>query len=107
MRQVGDASSRQWWHYPPDVCFPDQNGDAGMKPTTQTGVRASAPSMKRRFAALLMSALIWAFGAAACGVQEGQEKIEKARQVEKQMEDRHQDLEQKLREGGQNAQEGR
>jgi hypothetical protein len=39
------------------------------------------------------------FGAAACGVQEGEEEVEKARQVEKQLEKKQQELEEKLQEG--------
>ena len=52
----------------------------------------------QRFAILLATALLWAFGAAACGVQETRDEVEKARQVEKQMDDRQQELE-KLQEG--------
>ena len=54
----------------------------------------TVPSIKRRLAILLAAALLWTFGAAACGVQEGQEEIDQAREVEKQMEE-------KLREGQQ------
>jgi hypothetical protein len=67
-----------------------------MRPTTQCLV--SGPSTKRRFAILLATALAWTFGAAACGVQETQDEVEKARQVEKQMDERQQELE-KVQEG--------
>jgi Cys-tRNA synthase (O-phospho-L-seryl-tRNA:Cys-tRNA synthase) len=53
----------------------------------------------RRFVILLVATLVWTFGAVACGVQEGQEEMEKARQVEKQMEKKQQELEKKLQEG--------
>ena len=77
-----------------------------LKPSTQTRFPALALSTKGKFAVLLMSALVWAFGAAACGVQEGQEKVDKAREVEKQMEERQQHLEKKLQEGDQKLEEG-
>ena len=77
-----------------------------VRPPAQTRVPALTPSTKGRFAVLLMSALVWAFGAAACGVQEGQEKVDKAREVEKQMEQRQQHLEEKLQEGDQKVEEG-
>jgi hypothetical protein len=54
---------------------------------------------KRRFATLLLAVLIWTSGAAACGVQEGQEDVEKARQVGEQMEQKQGELEEKLQEG--------
>ena len=47
---------------------------------------------------LLVAALVWTFGVAACGVQEGQKEVEKAQQVEKQMEEKQQELEKKLQE---------
>ena len=76
-----------------------------IRPTTQTRVPALALSTRGRFAVLLISALVWAFGAAACGVQEGQEKVDKAQEVKKQMEERQQHLEEKLREGDQKVEE--
>jgi hypothetical protein len=69
-------------------------------------VPISVLNMRRRFAILLVATLVWAFGAAACRVQEGQENVEKARQVEKQMEKKQQELEGKLQEGLQKAEEG-
>ena len=52
----------------------------------------------QRFAILLAATLLRAFGAAACGVQETRDEVEKARQVEKQMDERQQKLG-KLQEG--------
>jgi cell division protein FtsB len=46
---------------------------------------------KRRVAILLLATLVFTFGAAACGVQEGQQDVEKARQVEKQLEEKLQE----------------
>jgi hypothetical protein len=70
-----------------------------MRPATQKHAPVSVPNAKRRFAALLLATLVWTFGAVACGVREGQEEVEKARQVEKQMEMKQQELEKKLQEG--------
>lgn len=69
-----------------------------MRPTAQELVPVSIPSVRKRFAVLLVATLVWTFGAAACGVQEGQEEVEKARQVEMQMEKKQQELEKKLQE---------
>ena len=69
-----------------------------MRLSTQKLVPVSILSVRRRFALLLVATLVWTFGAAACGVQEGQEEVEKARQVEKQMEKKQQELEKKLQE---------
>ncbi len=69
-----------------------------MRPAAQKPAPGSTPNTKRRLAILLVATLVWAFGAAACGVQEGQEDVEKARQVEKQVEMKQQDLEKKLNE---------
>jgi hypothetical protein len=77
-----------------------------LKPSTQTRVPALALSTNGRFAVLLIGALLWAFGGAACGVQEGQEKVDKAREAAKQMEERQQHLEKKLQEGDQKLEEG-
>ena len=59
---------------------------------------------KRKFAILSTAACVAVFGAAAsgCGVQEGQEKIEQARDVQKQAEDSQRKLEKKLQEGQEN-----
>lgn len=64
---------------------------------------------KRRFAILLATTCVVVVGAAAwgCGVQEGQEKIEKAREVQKQAENSQHKLEKKLREEQENLEEGR
>jgi hypothetical protein len=69
-----------------------------MRLTTRELVPVSILSVRRRFAMLLVATLVWTFGAAACGVQEGQEEVEKAQQVEKQMEKKQQELEKKLQE---------
>jgi hypothetical protein len=54
--------------------------------------------MKRRFAILSTAACIVVFGAASgCGVQMGQEKIDEARQVQKQAEDSQRKLEKSCR----------
>jgi hypothetical protein len=53
---------------------------------------------KRRVAILLLATLVFTFGATACGVQEGQEDVEKARQAQKQLEKKQQELEEKLQE---------
>jgi hypothetical protein len=69
-----------------------------MRPTTRRPVPVSVLSTKRRFAILLLvSALVGAFGT-ACGVQEAQDEVDKARQVKKQMDNRQQELE-KMQEG--------
>jgi Cys-tRNA synthase (O-phospho-L-seryl-tRNA:Cys-tRNA synthase) len=68
-----------------------------MRLATQELVPVSILSA-RRFVILLVATLVWTFGAVACGVQEGQEEVEKARQVEKQMEKKQQELEKKLQE---------
>ncbi len=60
----------------------------------------------RRFTLLLASALVVVFGVAACGVQQGQENIEKAREVEKQVEEKQKKLEEKLQEGYKKVEEG-
>jgi hypothetical protein len=86
--------------------YSEQKRGAMLKPSTQTRVPALALSTNGRFAVLLIGALLWAFGGAACGVQEGQEKVDKAREVEKQMEERQQHLEKKLQEGDQKLEEG-
>jgi hypothetical protein len=58
--------------------------------------------VKRRLAIGSVAACVAVFGAVAasgCGVQEGQEKIDKARQVQKQVESGQHKLEKKLEEG--------
>ena len=80
------------------VC-PEPEQGVKMRPATQKPAPVPVPNAKRRFAALLLATLVWTFGAAACGVREGQEEVEKARQVEQQMEMKQQELEKKLQEG--------
>ena len=69
-----------------------------MRQATQKLVPVSILNTKRRFATLLLATLVFTFGAAACGVQEGQEEVEKARQAQKQLEKKQQQLEEKLQE---------
>jgi uncharacterized membrane protein len=47
---------------------------------------------------LLLATLVSTSGAAACGVQEGQEDVEKARQAQEQLEKKQRELEEKLQE---------
>jgi hypothetical protein len=66
-------------------------------------------SMKRRFAILSMAACVALSGVAAvsgCGVREGMEKVEDAKQAKKQVEKQRQELEKKLQEGQKNLEEG-
>ncbi len=65
--------------------------------------------MKRRFAILSIAACVTLSGVAAvsgCGVREGMERVEDAKQVKKQAEKQTQDLEKKLQEGQENLEEG-
>lgn len=57
---------------------------------------AMVGGIKSKAAVLLLVATLSA--ASGCGVQEGQEQIEKVRQVEKQVEDSQRGLEEKLQE---------
>ncbi len=62
-------------------------------------------SMKRRFAILSMAACVTLSGVAAvsgCGVREGMEKVEDAKQAKKQVEQQRDELEKKLQEGQKN-----
>jgi hypothetical protein len=70
-----------------------------MRPARQEVVPVSILNPKSRFAALLLATIVFTFGAAACGVQEGQEDVEKARQAQEQLEKKQQQLEEKLQEG--------
>ena len=70
-----------------------------MRLATQEPVPVSILNPKNRFATLLLATTVFTFGAAACGVQEGQEEVEKARQAQKQLEKKQQQLEEKLQEG--------
>ena len=68
-----------------------------MRHTTHRKKAGMVVSIKRGFAILLVATFVSAFGAASgCGVQQGQEQIENARQVEKQVEDSQRGLEKKL-----------
>ncbi len=71
--------------------------------------KKSAMGMKRRLAILLMAACVMLPGvvmASGCGVREGMEKVEDAKQVKKQAEKQTQDMEKKLQEGQENLEEG-
>ena len=70
-----------------------------MRHATHHETDGTVVGTKRRFATLLVATLVSAFGAASgCGVQEGQEHLENARQVEKQVEDSQRGLEKELQE---------
>jgi hypothetical protein len=59
-------------------------------------------SMKRRFAVFSMAACVALSGVVAvsgCGVREGMEKVEDAKQAKKQVEKQRDKLEKELREG--------
>jgi hypothetical protein len=62
-------------------------------------MRAMHMRLTMRKFALLASAFLLVFSTAACGVQQGQENIEKAREAEKQVEEKQKKLEKKLQEG--------
>ncbi len=55
---------------------PEPEQGVEMRPAIQEHAPVSVPNAKRRFAALLLATLVWTFGAAACGVREGQEEVE-------------------------------
>ena len=61
-------------------------------------------SIRRRFAILSMAACIALSGvvASGCGVREGMEKVEDAKQAKKQVEKQRDELEKKLQEGQEN-----
>jgi hypothetical protein len=66
-------------------------------------------SMKRRFAILSMAACVALSGVVAvsgCGVREGMEKVEDAKQAKKQVEKQRDKLEKELRKGQKNLEEG-
>ncbi len=66
-------------------------------------------SMRRRLAILSMAACVTLSGVVAvsgCGVREGMEKVEDAKQAKKQVEKQTRDLEKKLQEGQENLEEG-
>jgi hypothetical protein len=61
--------------------------------------------MKKRFAILSMAACVTLSGVAAvsgCGVREGMENVEDAKQAKKQVEKQRDELEKKLQEGQKN-----
>ena len=63
---------------------------------------STVPSMKRRFTVLAMAACVTLSGVVAvsgCGVREGMEKVEDAKQAKKQVEKQRRELEKKLQEG--------
>ncbi len=71
--------------------------------------KKNAVDVKRKLAILLMAACVALSGVVAvsgCGVREGMEKVEDAKQVKKQAEKQTQDLEKKLQEGQENLEEG-
>lgn len=70
-----------------------------MRPTSRGLVPKFVLSTGSRFVILLATAIVLAFGAAACGVQGGQEGLERAREVEKQAHESQQRLEKNLQEG--------
>ncbi len=79
-----------------------------MSPITRREKEAMVGGIKRRLAILLLATFVSAFGAASgCGVLEGQEQIENARQVEKQAEDSQHWMEKRLQEGQEGLEEDR
>ncbi len=71
--------------------------------------KGDAKSVRRRLAILLMTACVTLSGVLAvsgCGVREGMEKVEDAKQTKKQVEKRGDELEKKLQEGQENLEEG-
>lgn len=77
-----------------------------MSRITRREKAAMVGGIKGRVAILLVATLSSALSAASgCGVQEGQEQIEKARQVEKQVEDSQRGMEKKLQEGQEGLEE--
>ena len=66
-------------------------------------------STKRRLAILSMATCVTLSGVIAvpgCGVREGMEKVEDAKQAKKQAEKHTQDLEKQLQDGQENLEEG-
>ena len=66
-------------------------------------------SMQKRFAILSMAACVTLSGVVAvsgCGVREGMERVEDAKQVKKQVEKQRHELEKDLRKGQENLEEG-
>ena len=83
-------------------------GEGGVSRTTHRERSVTVLGMKRRLAMLSTAACAVVFGAAlGCGVQEGQDQIEKARQVQKQAEDSQHKLEKQLQDGQENLDESR
>ncbi len=73
-----------------------------MKRTVYHESNRTVPSMKRRFAILSMAACVTLSGVVAvwgCGVREGMEKVEDAKQAKKQVEKQRRELEKNLQEG--------
>ncbi len=78
-----------------------------MTRATPQGGSGTVSGAKRRFAILSVAACVAVFGAVAsgCGVQEGQEQIERAREVQKQAEDSQKELEKQLQDGQKSLEE--
>ena len=71
--------------------------------------KKNAMGVKRRLAILSMAACVALSGVVAvsgCGVREGMEKVEDAKQVKKQVEKQRNELEKDLRKGQENLEEG-
>ncbi len=71
--------------------------------------KQNAMGVKRRLAILSMAACVTLSGVVAvsgCGVREGMEKVEDAKQVKKQVEKQRHELEKDLRKGQENLEEG-
>ena len=81
-----------------------------MSPLTRREKEAKGGGTKSRFAIrfdILLVALSFRRSASGCGVRQGQEKIEKAREVQEQVEDSQRGLEKKLQEGQEELEEDR
>ena len=73
------------------------------------GSKRAVSSIKRRFVILSMATCVTLSGAVAvsgCGVREGMEKVEDARQVKMQVEKEQHEFEKKLQQGQENLEEG-
>jgi len=71
--------------------------------------KQNAMGVKRRLAILSVAACVTLSGVVAvsgCGVREGMEKVEDAKQVKKQVEKQRNELEKDLRKGQENLEEG-
>ncbi len=71
--------------------------------------KKNAMGVKRRLAVLSMAACVTLSGVVAvsgCGVREGMEKVEDAKQVKKQVEKQRHEQEKNLRKGQKNLEDG-